>query len=243
METIKEWKDEIRNSTEFVEAIRRELLGKRVFVFLRDGKILNLSRGATVIDAAWCDCFERNGIHVGVSMDGPAFLHDAHRVTRTGLPTHAAVMRGIDWLARRQIPFQVICVLTADEIDFADPIGIGEPATLVLAVLAEVVAPIFIAAGLWTRWAAIPVAATMAQLYLLNARTLMTLADSVEGDAKTRARIRFAVQQWVDATSPSNYLAFNPEALKKAVETQGESIGKGLQHLRQRWLHLTGDSR
>ncbi len=35
-------------------------------------------------------------------------------------------------------------------------------ATLVLAVLAEVVAPIFIAAGLWTRWAAIPVAATMA---------------------------------------------------------------------------------
>jgi polyhydroxyalkanoate synthase len=82
-----------------------------------------------------------------------------------------------------------------------------------------------------SEWAANPVAATMAQLYLLNARTLMTLADSVEGDAKTRARIRFAVQQWVDATSPSNFLAFNPEALKKAVETQGESIGKGLQHL------------
>jgi polyhydroxyalkanoate synthase subunit PhaC len=82
-----------------------------------------------------------------------------------------------------------------------------------------------------SEWAANPVAATMAQLYLLNARTLMTLADSVEGDAKTRARIRFAVQQWVDATSPSNYLALNPEALKKAVETQGESIGRGLQHL------------
>ncbi len=82
-----------------------------------------------------------------------------------------------------------------------------------------------------SEWAANPVAATMAQLYLLNARTLMTLADSVEGDAKTKARIRFAVQQWVDATSPSNYLALNPEALKKALETQGESIGKGLQHL------------
>jgi polyhydroxyalkanoate synthase subunit PhaC len=82
-----------------------------------------------------------------------------------------------------------------------------------------------------SEWAANPVAATMAQLYLLNARTLMSLADSVEGDAKTRARVRFAVQQWVDATSPSNYLALNPEALKKAIETQGESIGKGLQHL------------
>jgi RelA/SpoT family (p)ppGpp synthetase len=53
MDIIKEWQDEIHNSTEFVDAIRRELLGKRVFVFLRDGKILNLSRGATVIDAAF----------------------------------------------------------------------------------------------------------------------------------------------------------------------------------------------
>ncbi len=80
----------------------------------------SLQTNATVIDAAWCDCFERNGIHVGVSMDGPAFLHDAHRRTRTGRPTHAAVMRGIDWLQRRAIPFQVICVLTADALDHAD---------------------------------------------------------------------------------------------------------------------------
>jgi polyhydroxyalkanoate synthase len=68
-------------------------------------------------------------------------------------------------------------------------------------------------------------------MYLLNARTLMQMADSVEGDEKTRARIRFAVQQWVDAVAPSNYLALNPEALRKAVETKGESIGQGLQHL------------
>lgn len=85
--------------------------------------VQSLQTNATVIDAAWCDCFERNGIHVGVSMDGPAFLHDAHRVTRTGLPTHGAVMRGIDWLSRRQIPFQVICVLTADALDHADAIA------------------------------------------------------------------------------------------------------------------------
>jgi len=79
----------------------------------------SLQTNATTIDAAWCDCFERNGMHVGVSMDGPAFLHDAHRVTRTGLPTHAAVMRGIGWLQRRGIPFQVICVLTAEALDHA----------------------------------------------------------------------------------------------------------------------------
>jgi polyhydroxyalkanoate synthase subunit PhaC len=80
-------------------------------------------------------------------------------------------------------------------------------------------------------WASNPAAAMAAQTYLLNARTLMKMADAVEGDAKTRARIRFAVQQWIDAASPSNYLALNPEAQRKALETKGESIAQGLRHL------------
>jgi polyhydroxyalkanoate synthase subunit PhaC len=82
-------------------------------------------------------------------------------------------------------------------------------------------------------WADNPVAAMAAQSYLLNARTMMQMADSLQGDAKTRARIRFAVQQWVDAASPANYLAFNPEALAKALQTRGQSIAQGVQHLIQ----------
>lgn len=50
---ITEWQHEIKSSREFVEVIRRELLGQRVFVFLRDGRILNLSRGSTVVDVAF----------------------------------------------------------------------------------------------------------------------------------------------------------------------------------------------
>ena len=69
-------------------------------------------------------------------------------------------------------------------------------------------------------WTSQPSSAFLAELYLLNARTLMQLAESLEGDEKTKARIRFAVQQWVDAASPSNYLALNPEAQKKAIETK-----------------------
>jgi polyhydroxyalkanoate synthase len=80
-------------------------------------------------------------------------------------------------------------------------------------------------------WMANPASAYMAQMYLLNARTLMQLADGVDGDPKTRQRIRFAVQQWVDAVSPSNYLALNPEAQRKAVETKGGSLSEGLAHL------------
>ena len=80
-------------------------------------------------------------------------------------------------------------------------------------------------------WTANPASAFTAQFYLLNARTLMNLADQLQGDEKTKQRIRFAVQQWVDAASPSNYLALNPEAQRKALETKGESITQGLQHL------------
>jgi len=80
-------------------------------------------------------------------------------------------------------------------------------------------------------WLANPTAAYTAGMYLLNARTLMQLADNVQTDEKTRQRIRFAVQQWVDAASPSNYLALNPEAQRRALDTHGESIARGLQHL------------
>jgi polyhydroxyalkanoate synthase len=80
-------------------------------------------------------------------------------------------------------------------------------------------------------WADNPVAAMAAQTYLLNARTLLQLAESVQGDEKSRARVRFAVQQWVDSVSPANFLALNPDALAKAVETQGASIATGVQQL------------
>jgi GTP pyrophosphokinase len=65
LSSIKEWQDDSINSRDFVDSVRRELLGKRVFVFLRNGKILNLARGATAIDAAF-------QIHteVGLSMEG-----------------------------------------------------------------------------------------------------------------------------------------------------------------------------
>ncbi len=80
-------------------------------------------------------------------------------------------------------------------------------------------------------WAKNPVAGFTAENYLLNARALMEMADAVQADAKTRSRIRFAVEQWVAAAAPSNFLAFNAEAQQKAIETRGESISLGLKNL------------
>jgi polyhydroxyalkanoate synthase len=95
-------------------------------------------------------------------------------------------------------------------------------------------------------WSANPVAAFSAAAYLLNARSLMGLADAVQADAKTRARVRFAVEQWMAASAPSNFMAFNAEAQKKAIETKGESIAKGVQNLvhdiRQGHVSMTDES-
>ena len=70
-----------------------------------------------------------------------------------------------------------------------------------------------------------------AGLYQLNAEFMQRLADAVEGDKQARNRIRFATQQWVDAMSPANFLATNPEAQKRLIETKGESLRQGMQNL------------
>ena len=80
-------------------------------------------------------------------------------------------------------------------------------------------------------WNSNPVSHFCAASYMINAQALMGLAEAVEGDEKTRARVRFAVEQWLAASAPSNFLALNAEAQKKALDTQGQSIAQGLQNL------------
>jgi len=95
-------------------------------------------------------------------------------------------------------------------------------------------------------WTQNPLSAFAAAVYLLNARTLLGMAEAIEADAKTRARLRFAVEQWLAASSPSNSLAFNAEAQRKALDSQGESIAKGVQNLvhdiQQGHLSMTDES-
>ena len=80
-------------------------------------------------------------------------------------------------------------------------------------------------------WKHNPASQFTAAAYLLNAKALQNMADAVEADDKTKARIQFAVEQLNAAASPSNFLATNAEALQKAIDTKGESIGKGIQNL------------
>ena len=95
-------------------------------------------------------------------------------------------------------------------------------------------------------WQASPVSKFLASAYQLNATTMMGLAEAAESDAKTKARLRFAVEQWMAASAPSNFLALNAEAQKKAIETRGESIAKGmanmLHDMKQGHVSMTDES-
>ncbi len=83
---------------------------------------LSFQTNAILINQDWCDLFKEYPVQVGVSIDGPAFIHDKHRQTRTGLGSHQATMRGIEYLQKNDIYPSIIAVLTADSLDYPDEI-------------------------------------------------------------------------------------------------------------------------
>jgi len=80
----------------------------------------SMQTNATLIDDAWLALFKRHHIQVGVSVDGPQALHDAHRKTRQGHGTHARVLRGMSRLRDAGISFHAIAVVTPDTFNHAD---------------------------------------------------------------------------------------------------------------------------
>ncbi|MEY4496001.1 MAG: hypothetical protein RL744_1065 [Pseudomonadota bacterium] len=71
----------------------------------------------------------------------------------------------------------------------------------------------------------------IAATYLLNSKHLLALAKAVETDEKTKAKILFTTEQMIDALSPSNFIATNPEVLENIISSQGQSIQNGIVNL------------
>ncbi len=71
----------------------------------------------------------------------------------------------------------------------------------------------------------------IAATYLLNSRHLLSLAKAVEADEKTKVKILFTTEQMIDALSPSNFIATNPEVLENIISSQGQSIQNGIVNL------------
>ena len=80
-------------------------------------------------------------------------------------------------------------------------------------------------------WQSNPFFAFHAAAYQLNARFLTSMVDAVQSTDKVKQKLRFAVQQMIDALSPANFLATNPEAQQKIIDTHGESLTRGIAQL------------
>ena len=69
-----------------------------------------VTTNGVLIDEAWLDCFEKHGISVAISLDGPAHIHDIHRHTFQGTGTHEAVERAARMLVSRDINVSALSV-------------------------------------------------------------------------------------------------------------------------------------
>jgi polyhydroxyalkanoate synthase subunit PhaC len=97
-----------------------------------------------------------------------------------------------------------------------------------------------------TEWRDHPAYSLLKQSYLLNARFLTDLVEAPDLDEPARQRLRFYMRQFTDAMSPANFPATNPDVLKRALETRGESLKAGFDNLqadlRKGGLTITDES-
>jgi len=81
-------------------------------------------------------------------------------------------------------------------------------------------------------WSQNPAFDALKQIYLITGQWLVEMTDSLEGiDPELSKRARFWTQQAVDAASPSNFAATNPEVLQEIMRTGGANLVRGFQSL------------
>lgn len=81
-------------------------------------------------------------------------------------------------------------------------------------------------------WETHPAFNFVKQQYLLGAEAVQTAVGDIEGLEDTeRNRVAYFTKQIIDMMAPTNFLATNPDALQRALETDGESLVMGLQNL------------
>lgn len=70
-----------------------------------------IQTNGALLDDEWGRFLSAEGFSVGLSLDGPAELHDPYRVDRGGRPTHRQAMRGYDVLRRHGVHPDIVCVV------------------------------------------------------------------------------------------------------------------------------------
>ncbi|MGD2135502.1 MAG: anaerobic sulfatase maturase, partial [Gemmatimonadales bacterium] len=70
------------------------------------------------LDDEWCTFFRESGFLIGLSLDGPAPLHDAYRVDKGGKPTHARVMEGLELMRRHEVEYNLLTTVHAANVQY-----------------------------------------------------------------------------------------------------------------------------
>ena len=101
----------------------REVVDK-VKLIIPEGKkvVHHIQSNGMLLTQEWCDFIKQADIRMGLSCDGPKFLHDKNRLTRSGKGSFDEVMKGIELLKKNEIDFHIIGVITDTSLDHTDEI-------------------------------------------------------------------------------------------------------------------------
>jgi len=80
-------------------------------------------------------------------------------------------------------------------------------------------------------WQTLPYFDYLKQAYLINSRWLADMVENAQLPEPAKHKLRFFTRQVIDAAAPANFAPTNPEVIKLAAATNGESLARGLEHL------------
>jgi uncharacterized protein len=99
--------DFFKRSVEYAEKYRRP----------NQQVVYTIQTNGTKLDDDWCAFFKEHNFLVGISIDGPRQLHDTYRVNKGGQGSFDQVMRGLDFLKKHQVDFNILCTVHAANQD------------------------------------------------------------------------------------------------------------------------------
>jgi polyhydroxyalkanoate synthase subunit PhaC len=82
-------------------------------------------------------------------------------------------------------------------------------------------------------WSDIPWFRFLKDSYLLNSGLVDNVVDGAQLEERQRERLRFFSRQFVDSMCPANFAATNPEAMRLAIASNGESLRTGFSNLQE----------
>ncbi len=83
--------------------------------YSRGGQFTNtIQTNGTLLDDQWCEFLARNKFLVGLSLDGPAFIHDLYRTDAANNPTHSLVLRALKLLQKHGVEYNILACITRE---------------------------------------------------------------------------------------------------------------------------------